>query len=127
MQRERLSLSDFTLGCLSSALVLFVQLAPAIHSLAPHEHETSSCKHGATQVHFEAESSSDSVPCPVCAHLSSSQVFLFVTPPRIDEIRSVRSSAPPIQFTFDARARELPNSRGPPLPIRPAAPAPKAI
>jgi hypothetical protein len=118
MQRKRLRLRlpDFTLGCFGSALIIFAQLAPTLHALAPHEHQTSSCKHAAAQVHFEADSETDSGPCQICAHLSSSQGFLFISPLRIDEIRTVRSSAPSIQLTFDARARELPDSRGPPLP-----------
>jgi hypothetical protein len=123
MQRRRLRLSGLTLGCLSSALVILAQLAPTVHALAPHEHPSSSCKHSGTQLHLESTTGADSGPCLVCAHLSGSHVFLFAAPPRIDEIRSIRSSAPSIHFAFDARARELPDSRGPPLLFSFAAPS----
>ena len=117
MQRRRSRFSEIWVGCCSSLLVFIIQLAPTLHAMAPHEHQTSSCKHSRTQIHFENSSDSGSDPCQICAHLSSSHSFLFSALPRIDEIRSVRSSAPSIQLIFDARAPELPDSRGPPLHV----------
>ncbi len=117
MQRRRSRFSEISIGCCGSLLVFLIQLAPTIHSMAPHEHQSSSCKHSPTQIHFETTSDSNSGPCQICAHLSSSHSFLFSAPPRIDEIRSVRSSAPSIQLIFDARAPELPDSRRPPLHV----------
>jgi hypothetical protein len=102
------------LGCLGAALVFFAQLAPTLHALESHDEHGSSCKHATPLTHFESAPPSGSEPCPVCAHLSGSQSFFFVLPPRIDEILSVRSSAPSIQLPLDTRETEHPDPRGPP-------------
>jgi hypothetical protein len=101
------------LGCLSATLALFVQFAPTIHSLTPHETEPS-CNHVGAKLHFESLADGHVAPCLVCAHVTGGHGSLPAVSQQIEEIRSVRSSAPFIQLSPEPCLPDLPDSRGPP-------------
>lgn len=97
------------------ALALLVQFSPSIHAAAPHEHDSSGCKHGSTSIHFEAaKNHSNDAPCLLCAHLLGRQAHLPSVGLRLDVALTVQSNTPPLEVTPGNRILQLPNPRGPP-------------
>jgi hypothetical protein len=95
-------------------LTAFVQFAPSIHALSPHDHEGNACKHGPTGIHFESDGQKDNSPCPVCAQLLGRPLFLFSVGLRLDDSPTVRSSLHAPHVCLSRSVLHLPDSRGPP-------------
>jgi hypothetical protein len=114
MRRPRSRPTVIGLAFLYLILAAFVQFAPSIHALSPHDHEGTTCKHGPTGIHFESDGENNDAPCPVCAHLAGRPVFLFSMGLRLDDLRAVQSSPAVIDVHSRPSVLHLPDSRGPP-------------
>jgi hypothetical protein len=102
-------------ACIHVVFALFVQFAPSIHALSPHEHPTSSCKHPSERIHFETLQEGDiGSPCAVCTQLLGRQALLLPIGVYTDEILCVRSIPPSPQVDQGSSVLKLPDSRGPP-------------
>lgn len=116
MRRARLGLREF--ACLHVLLALLVQFAPTIHALAPHDHASSACKHGATSLHFEStKGDGDESPCLLCAHLLGRQALLIAVGLQWDASPTVRSSTSFPDVGPGICVLQLPDSRGPPAAL----------
>jgi hypothetical protein len=105
------------LACLSALFALFVQLAPTLHALTPHEEQPPDCKHGKMRVHFEASNGGTRSPCIVCAQLLQRQTVLSVAGIQIAAVLTITSAIPSIEIIPKSSILELPPSRGPPLTL----------
>jgi hypothetical protein len=98
-------------------LALLVQFSPSIHLLSPHEHDagTEACKHGTTQVHFEASPAlRGDAPCQVCANLLNRQVLLEAVSVRCQLTFAPAVKPAPLPVNQDTPALQHPDTRGPP-------------
>src|ERR1051326_6488910 len=95
-------------------LAVFVQFAPSLHALVPHDAESSTCNHDPNTIHFEAAAKKDDSPCAICAHFVGRQVLLLSVGLRFDDSDSVRSTLPPPPVPVDHSVLHLPCPRGPP-------------
>jgi len=84
MRRRRSPSSVAGLASLSAVFALFVQLAPTLHALTPHDEHSSSCTHTSKSLHLEAASRESNPPCVVCAQLMGRQALVSPVQLRID-------------------------------------------
>lgn len=84
MRKRRSRSSVAGLASLSAVFALFVQLAPTLHALTPHDDHASSCTHTSKSLHLEAASRESNPPCIVCAQLMGRQALLSPVQVRID-------------------------------------------
>lgn len=114
MRRKRSRSSIVGLTSLSALFALFVQLAPVIHALTPHEENSSSCTHTSKSLHLEAAAVENSPPCIVCAQLLGRQALLSPDWVQIDgDVKSL--TIPPIfRVIPETILSTIPDPRGPP-------------
>lgn len=113
--RRKRSRSTITgLASLSALFALFVQLAPTLHALTPHEEHSSSCTHASSSLHLEAAPRETDPPCIVCAQLMGRQTLLTPIQIQIEgEVRSLPVSPLRLVLPKDL-IPTLPAPRGPP-------------
>lgn len=110
------------LAGLHVALALFVQFAPTIHAVTPHDSPTSfstckqsSCNHDRGKIHFEAaRAHNNDSPCAVCAQLLDRQIFLATVGIRVDEVLTGHADSSAPEVHRGSSILRLPDSRGPP-------------
>jgi hypothetical protein len=111
-KRSRTSIAGF--ASLSAIFALFVQLAPTLHSLTPHEEHKSSCTHASKSLHFEAAPREESPPCVICSQMVGRHAILTTIKVRIDgEVRAL-ILPPAIRILPKDLVLALPDPRGPP-------------
>lgn len=114
MRRKRSRASVAGLATLSAAFAFFVQLAPTLHALTPHEEHRSSCSHSSKSLHFEAALREERPECVVCAQLLGRQALLTPVRIRIDGELGAPAPLPTVHVFLSALLPDLPDSRGPP-------------
>jgi len=114
MRRRRSRSSEVGLASLCALFALFVQLAPALHALTPHEEHSSSCTHASKSLHLEAAARETSPPCILCAQLMGRQALLSPDQVQIEGEVKALSAAPILRVLLKASIPTLPDPRGPP-------------
>jgi len=114
MRRRRSQSSSAGLASLCALFALFVQLAPTLHALTPHEEHSSSCTHASTSLHLEAAPREASPPCILCAQLMGRQALLSPDTVQIEGDVKPLTACPVLRVLPKASVVTLPDPRGPP-------------